>query len=207
MSSRFAPAMLVAIAVALVPTVLHNYLGLKIDDGRQAATISPYLDGFAGYASDRDAGWGERWLASRDWFERRYASGADQVMLTVVRSYDWKGLYHHPELAVARGVGLREAGVYSVGGAPMHVLRPDRDGSPGAVYLLHYDDAYIDSPTRFQIAKAGELLFRGPKPMTLAFARDLTAPLRGEIGELPSTRVLIAAMQQLLSAGPAKPSE
>lgn len=209
MSSRFAPAMLVAIAIALVPTVLHNYLGVKVDDGRHSTTISSSLDGFAGSPSDRDAGWGERWLASHDWFERRYASGADQVLLTVVRSYDWKGLYHHPELAVARGIGLNEAGVYPVGAQklPMHVLRPDRDGAPGALYLLHYDESYVADPTRFQIAKAGELLFRGPKPLTLAFARDLTTPLRGDLEKLPSTRVLIAAMEQLLTRAPSNPGE
>jgi len=200
MSSRFLPAVLVAIAIALVPTVLHSYLGVKVDDGRHTATIPPYLDGYAGYPSDKDAGWGQRWLASHDWIERRYASGPDQVLLTVVRSYDWKGLYHHPELAVARGVGLREEGVYPVGESklPVHVLRPERNGAPGAVYLLHYDDAYVDNPTRFQLAKAGELLFRGPKPLTLVFARDLTAPLRGDLEGLPSTRVLVAAMQQFL---------
>ena len=209
MSSRFLPAILVAIAIALVPTVLHSYLGVKVDDGRHTATISSYLDGFAGYPSDKDAGWGQRWLASHDWIERRYASGADQVLLTVVRSYDWKGLYHHPENAVARGVGFREAGVYPVGEPklPMHVLRPERDGAPGAVYLLHYDETYVDDPIRFQLVKAAELLFRGPKPLTLAFARDLTTPLRGELEKLPSTRVLIAAMQQLLQPSSSTPGE
>ena len=204
MSSKFAPAMCLAVALALVPTVIHNYLGMVVDDGRSTAAISPFLGGFVGRPSDKDAEWGQRWLNSRDWFERRYSAGGDEVVLTVSRSYDWKGLYHHPELAVARGLGLVHDGVHTIRTPfpiTVHVMRPEREGEPGAAYALIYDGEFVDDPIRFQVVRAGELLFRGPKALTLAFARDVNGPAQHDVESRPSTRVLVAAVQQFLGRG------
>ncbi len=64
-------------------------------------------------ATNRPADWGRRRFESQDWTERRYVSGGDQVVLTVVRSFDLKALYHHPELAVAYGADFEPSRVQS----------------------------------------------------------------------------------------------
>jgi hypothetical protein len=189
---------------ALVPTIIHSYAGMVVDDGLTTSRISPRLDGFTSGPPERDAQWGQRWFNSDDWFERRYVSGRDEVLLTVLRSYDWKGLYHHPELGIAHGSSFQSEDVKPLGSRfpmPVHVLRPEMDGGAGAVYALHYGNGFVENATWFQIGKAGELLFRGRRPMTIFFARDLVAPRDTNPEAYPSLRVLRAAVEQFLSAG------
>ena len=59
-------------------------------------------------------------------FERRYLSGADEVLLTVLRSYDLKRLYHHPELDVAYGAGYLTEEIVELD------RRAGRSGAPAA---------------------------------------------------------------------------
>ena len=129
-STRYVPAACVVIALALVPTIIHSYVGTVIKDGRTTAAISPTVAGFTSVPSDRDAGWGKRRFESDDWIERRYLSGNEEVLLTVLRSYDLKRLYHHPELDVAYGAGYLTEEIVELPGAegvPVHFLRASEE--------------------------------------------------------------------------------
>src|SRR5688572_24699034 len=157
-------------AITLVPTFIHSYADSTVRDGRTTAAIPASLAGYDGTPSRRSTAWGQRRFESGDWTERIYRSSSDEVMLTVVRSYDAKALYHHPELAVAYGPSYlrRELKRFAQRpDVPVHVLYAD--SGTVAMYTLHYDNRFVEDPIRFQLRTAGELLFSGRKAMTLFF--------------------------------------
>jgi hypothetical protein len=196
-SARYAIGICLVLAVALVPTLIHSYAGVVVPDGRSTASIPAVLAGYTSAPSGRDAGWGGRRFEAVDWFERRYLSGSDEVLMTVIRSYDLKRLYHHPELDVAYGTGFLEREVRRFPGhdtVPVNVLYQKVDRGSVAMYVLHYDEGYVEDPLMFQIRSATELLFSGRKPMTLIFARDVSVPIDANPETLPSARLLLAAV-------------
>jgi hypothetical protein len=208
MSSRYGPVLCVLVAVALVPTVLHRYVGAKGADGRLAAAIPVTLAGAMATPSARDQGWGERRFQSRDWFEREYRLGPQSVRLTVLRSYDLKRLYHHPELDVAYGVPFvshRVATLAADPQMPVHVLETGPSARGIAMYALLYDGRFIDDPLRFQVRLAGELLVRARQPMTLFFALDPDGAHAADLDAQPAGRILHAAVREFIAQSPAAP--
>jgi hypothetical protein len=203
MSSRFAPAMCVLVALALVPAVMHSYVGATAIDGRSTARIPAQLAGFTSTPSTRHAGWGQDKFESDDWIERTYADGRNELVLTVVRSFDLKRLYHHPELSVAYGTPFVKYESTRVGGAPdvpVHVLRTGNgEGSGIALYALHYGNEFIEQPLLFQIRTAGEMLIAPRKAMTLFFVQEPGARGDADISTLASKRLLFAAIEQFLA--------
>ena len=175
-SPRYAPALCALMAVALVPTLIHSYAGATVNDGRTTAMIPTMLAGSGSAPTgERDATWGQRRFESNDWFQRTYMVDSNRVMLSVVRSYDLKSLYHHPELAVAYGtsyVGQEVRRFDQRPELPVHVLTPNAGVSSHGLYVLHYDDRFVEDPIWFQLRTAGELLFGPRKPMTLLFVQD-----------------------------------
>ena len=202
MSSRYAPAVCVALVLALVPTIIHGYFGLVAADTLATKAIPLELDGYRGEPTSRSANWGRRRFESSDWLERQYAGAGDSVVLTVIRSYDLKALYHHPELAVAypfaNFLGSRLETLPDRPEVPVHVLTAESSG-PVGLYVLHYDGRFVADPIRFQIRTAGELLFTGRKAMTLFFVRDDTVPEGVEPLKLPAARVLASAVDAFLA--------
>ena len=197
LSSRYAPAIVVALVVTLVPTIIHSYAGLVVDDGRHTASIPTMLASYSSAPAKRPVQWGESHFDSHDWFERDYRLGGDTVVLTVVRSYDLKALYHHPELAVAyHDAKFDKAVVQTVPDhpdMPIHVLTNANDPAV-AMYVLLYDGRFIEDPIQFQLRTAGELLFTGRKAMTLFFVRDDAAPEGAAPLEIPAAKVLVQAV-------------
>ena len=170
---RFLPVLVVLLAIALVPTLIHSYAGSVVRDGRTAAALGRTLAGYASTPSSRNATWGQRRFNSDDWIERHYMRGADTIRLTVVRSYDPKSLYHHPELAVAYGRRFADVEKTQLAGrpeVPVHVLVPAAGEEAAAAYVLHYGDRFVSDPIRFQILTAAELLLSRRQAMTLFFA-------------------------------------
>jgi len=168
---------------ALVPTVIHGYLDSTIDDGRRAAMVPERLGEFAATPSGaRTDGWMWRVFESRDWIERDYRGpGGSVIRLSIVRSYDAKRLYHHPELALTEGIDLESAGTRPAPGTPevtVHVL--DGATGPAAAYVLLYGDRAVAHPYLFQMRLATEQLFSGRQAMTLFFAVVVE---RGDGGE------------------------
>lgn len=198
-ASRFAPLVCVLLALALIPTIIHSYAGVVVEDGRQASALPATLAGFTSRPSDRSATWGQRRFESSDWVEREYTTPSGDVRLTVIRSYDLKALYHHPELAVAYGASFQKARVETLPGrpdVPVHVLETGLEAGPVAFYVLHYEDRFVSDPIWFQIRTAGELLFRGRRAMTLFFAGEPNVPAGTRLAERSSVLLLRAAIQE-----------
>ncbi len=199
MSPRYGAWACLVIAVALVPTVIHSYMGVVVKDGLQTGSIPTTLEGYSSVPSGNDPGWGRRRFGSDDWFQRTYVSGPNEVQLTVLRSYDLKLLYHHPENDVARGAGLFVHEVITLQGlesVPVHLLRTEGEGQGSAMYALHYNDGFVSDPLWFQVSLAGELLFSGRRPMTLLFARDMRGAKGRTPDTYPSAQVLKAAVEK-----------
>jgi hypothetical protein len=199
MSSRYVPAICALVAIALVPTLIHSYSGDRVSDGRSAAAVPTVLGDYVSVPSDRNATWGKRRFDSDDWIERNYSNlrRNDEVRVTIVRSFDAKSVYHHPELAVAYGTSFEGEETHYLPGRsnlPLHVLRPAAGTSARAVYVLHYDDRFIDNPIAFQIRTAGELLFSARKPLTLFFALDENADAAQSVEQWPAVSLLLSAV-------------
>ena len=130
------------------------------------------------------------------------------MTLTVVRSYDLKALYHHPELAVAYGTSFEGARVEVLPGSPdipVHVLRTGRESGPAAMYVLHYDDRFVSDPILFQIRTAGELLFKGRRAMTLFFVRDPNPPAGPDLSSGACRAAAARRHPAVRQPAPAKP--
>ena len=202
-SGRFAPITAVLLSLALVPTVIHSYRGLTIDDGVTVGAIPEVLAGMPSKPTGRKTPWVEANFASADWFERTYRVGTEQVRLFAARSYDAKRLYHHPELAVLRGLAPAPAGRAILPGRPdvaIHVLTTSRANQSGiAVYALRYENQYVQNPILFQLRIAAELLLSGRRPTTLLMASDLTGSLE-RLDQAPSVILLGAAIRAFETA-------
>ena len=199
LSSRYAPAVCVALLVVLVPTIIHSYARIVVNDGHSTASIPATLSSYTGTATRRGADWGKDHFDSDDWFERQYTAAGDSVVLTVVRSYDLKALYHHPELAVAYRFANFDRHTTETPAdrpdMPVHVLTSNESRAVG-LYLLHYDGRFVADPIRFQLRTAGELLFSGRKPMTLFFVRDDAAAAGVSPLKLPAATLLFEAVSR-----------
>jgi hypothetical protein len=200
-SARYAVAVCVLAVAALVPTVIHSYVGVVVEDGKKAGSVPTTLVGYTSTPTERNAGWGQRRFDSNDWVERKYSNsnGTEDVILTVIRSYELTPLYHHPELAVAYydGHSFEAARTRRFAGhddVPVHVLRPDSADIAVAMYVLEYDGRYIDNPIAFQLRTSGALLFSGRRAMTLFFARTKAAPSERDLGTSGIGRLLLAAV-------------
>jgi hypothetical protein len=201
-SARFAPLICALVGVALIPTFIHSYADSTVVDGRTTAAVPTTLAGYTSMPSGRSAAWGGRRFDSKDWIERVYESGGEKVRLTLVRSYDLKALYHHPELAVAYGTPFVHSRITHFSARPdipVYVLSTNRDVGPVAMYALHYDDRFVQDPIAFQIRTAGELLFSGRKAMTLFFVTDSTGLSSSARETSPAATILFAAIDRFLA--------
>jgi hypothetical protein len=120
----------------------------------------------------------------------------------VVRSYDPKSVYHHPELAVAYRTSFVGEDVIVMDErpeVPVHVLKPGPGVGASAMYVLHYDTRFIDNPIAFQIRAAGELLFSKRRPMTLFFLLNENAGTDDAGGASAEAEFLFAAIDAFLN--------
>lgn len=196
LSARYATPVLIALALALVPTVVNSYIGRTVTETPELrAALPEVLGGVTSTPTSRKATTIKREFASEDWVEREFVetSGRRSVVLAV-RSYDMKRLYHHPELAVSEVDYEREVSerVDGPGGAlDVHVLRSDT-GDSVAAYALLFKGRTIGNPYLFQVMQAPELLLFGQRPLTLVFVEAPAGP-RNE-GEAAAVRLLVAAV-------------
>jgi hypothetical protein len=200
-STRFAPIVCALVGLALVPTLIHSYAGYTTHDGRSTSAIPPTLAEYRSAPSGRNATWGQRRFDSFDWIERSYTAGARNVRLTVIRSYDLKALYHHPELAVTYGISLAPESVQFAPDrptVPVHVLSSSRGDGTLAMYALEYESRFIADPIRFQLRTAAELLFSGRRAMTLFFVTDTTGQSAGGLNGTPAAAVLFHAIDSFV---------
>jgi hypothetical protein len=201
---RYVPAACVLLLLALVPTFIHSYSDAVADDGPAASSIPTGLAGFASKPSDRSPTWGMRRFETDDWVEREYVdgSGRERLRLTVVRTYDAKSVYHHPELAVTYGTSFHDEEIRRFDSRPeipVHVLKPGPGVEAEGLYVLHYDSRFVENPILFQIRLAGELLFTRRKPMTLFFVFDPQGRDPQQIENSASLKLLLSAVDAYVS--------
>ena len=208
MSSRFLPIVCAIVGLALVPTFIHSYADFAVHDGLVTGAIPTSLSGYVGTDSGRNKTWGKHKFDSDDWTERIYRMAGDEVKLSVIRSYDAKSLYHHPELAVSYGPSYVRSEVRRFPrrpGIPVHMVYTGRDEGTVAMYALLFDDGFVEDPIMFQIRSAGELLFSRRQAMTLFFVTDEHVPASASIDTLPSAGLLFAAIDQFRAGGHSAP--
>ena len=90
-SARFAVQVSAILMIVLVPTIIHDYMRARADDGRVVDAIDNTLVGMASKPKNRRAEWVKETFDSDDWIERRYTgTEGSEVLLFVARSYDLK---------------------------------------------------------------------------------------------------------------------
>jgi hypothetical protein len=193
-STRLAPATLALLCLALVPVGIHTYVGATYDDGVRVTAIPEVLDGMRSEPEKRNSDWGKRRFGSDEWFDRWYGVGA-RIRLTVVRTYDPKAVYHHPELAVSYpGATLGRATRESlVSGDPVFLLRGIDGHRDLVIYALVSDGQVVGNPYLFQVTLGLKTLAGGRRPMTLVYVQD-PSPSAVPLSEQPSVRLLERAL-------------
>lgn len=173
-SPRYLPVVALCLALAAIPTVIHGYVGWTSVDGRRVSTLPQTLAGMQGIQTRRTAGYVEEAYGTTEFIERDYGSS---LTLFVARSFDAKGLYHHPENGVAHGDGYDRVVVIRSPerpDIPRFVLQNHRDRY-STYALLYAEDTFIDNPVRFQLEHALRLLVRPRQALTLFFVRAKSA--------------------------------
>ena len=196
-STRYAAATAVLVALALVPTAIHGYLGYRVDDGLRASGVPAVLETLASRPGTRNEGWMRRNFGTSDGIDRWYGDG-ERLRLSVVRTYDPKAVYHHPELALSYRDAQFDPGERSAlprrPEVPVTVLHGlDRSGDL-VVYALHYGDQFVGNPVAFQLKLAASLLVRGRRPMTLFYVHDHAPAPTSDLAQQPAMRLLEAAI-------------
>ncbi len=196
-STRYLIPMIVVTILALVPTIIHSYIGATIIDGKSVTNIATTLNNFNSHPSNRNKTWGMDIFGSEDWFERDYQNDHyKQVRLFAARSYDHKRLYHHAELALSYGNSLTSLGVIYFPDhpdTPIHILKKDNN-SLLVAYALLYDNSLVADPIVHQLGDSMRLLFSARKPMTLLYASQSDPFNIDGLGQSNAVSLLIAAI-------------
>ena len=201
-SSRYVLPVAFILMLALVPTIIHSYLGLKEDDGLSVKNIKSELDNFNSIPTKRLPGWGEDTFGCEDWIERIYTNEQGKSLrLFVGRSYDHKRLYHHPELALSYAKDLRSAGQISLPGQPgipVNLLRNETRPNMAAFVLL-YDGKFIGNPISHQIRDSFKQLISVRKPMTLFYIADDNEAKNIPFNQSPAASLLDKAIKDFIA--------
>ncbi len=201
-STRYALPVAILLMLALIPTVIHGYLGMKTVDGLSAIHINPVLDNFTSTPTNRQPGWGEDTFGCDDWIERIYTDEhGKSVRLFVGRSFDHKRLYHHPELALSYAKDLKGAGQIRLSqrsDIPVNLLRNDMRPNMAAFVLL-YDGKFIADPISNQIQASLKQLVSPRKPMTLFYLADDNAPKTVDFNKTPDAALLEKAITDFMA--------
>lgn len=210
-STRYALPVALVLMLALIPTVIHGYLSMKINDGLAAENIKPLLAGFTSIATNRQPGWGESTFGCEDWIERTYTDKQGRSLrLFVGRSYDHKRLYHHPELALSYGKDLKGTGQIRLPGQPeipVNILRNAMRPNFSAAFVLLYDGKFIDNPITHQVQDALKQLVSARKPMTLFYLANDATPDGVAFTKTPDASLLESAIKDFIGQAPASPKE
>lgn len=170
-SRRYVGALMAVLVLALGATLRGSYFPPTGDWAPLTAQQLPAdVAGVRGVEKVRTGGWIAETYGAQSWAERTYAVGGDEVGVFVVRSFDMKKLYHHPELGVLRGNTFQPGHALTLGDASqtVHVLQNTTSGA-SAVYALVHDGAWIGNPYRLQVSSALTSLWTGRRPLTLVF--------------------------------------
>ena len=203
-SSRYALPVILLLALALVPTIIHSYIGATVVDGLTTRAIEVQFDRWQSEPTSRKASWVEPTFDTSDWMERRYhGPDGENVLLFVARSYDLKRLYHHPEIGILRGVDLESEGTVQLPPRPdvkVHIFR-ERVGGGMAGYALMYDGRFVENPVAMQLQSSLEMLFSPRKEMTLFLVYEDDLPRGSDFGESGAAHILMQAIDRFNGQG------
>jgi len=201
-STRYALPVAFILFLALIPTVIHSYLGLTTNDGMSVKNIKPVLDNFTSIPTNRKPGWGEDTFGSEDWIERTYTDEQGRsIRLFVGRSYDQKRLYHHPELALSYAKDLSSAGQIRLPGKPeipVNLLHNNMQPYMAA-FVLIYDGKFIGNPISHQVKDSLNMLISARKPMTLFYIADDNAAKDTPFSKTPAASLLHNAIKDFMA--------
>lgn len=201
-STRYALPVAFILFLALIPTVIHSYLGLTTNDGMSVKNIKPVLDNFTSIPTNRKPGWGEDTFGSEDWIERTYTDEQGRsIRLFVGRSYDQKRLYHHPELALSYAKDLSSAGQIRLPGKPeipVNLLHNNMQPYMAA-FVLIYDGKFIGNPISHQVKDSLNMLISARKPMTLFYIADDNAAKDTPFSKTPAASLLNKAIKDFMA--------
>jgi hypothetical protein len=165
-------ALATLLALALVPTIRHGYLGyVEAAPKVTGAALPSALTGTTGVVRTSPPAWMPDTFSEDSSAEASYdVTGVGRLTLVVARGYDLKKLYHHPELGVLRGHSFEPARQATLaGGDPVFVLENRADQQQSAVYALIYDDVWVGNPYLLQASSAVTSLWARRRPLTLVF--------------------------------------
>ena len=171
-SRKHLVALSALLALALLPTLRHGYLGyVEAAPKVTAASLPAEVAGTRGVATTTPPVWMPDTFSEDSWAEKTYdVSGVGKVTLVVARGYDLKKLYHHPEIGVLRGRSFEPARRATLaGGEPVYVLVNRSDERESAVYALVYDNAWVGNPYLLQMSSAFTSIWARRRPLTLVF--------------------------------------
>ncbi|MBL1265002.1 hypothetical protein [Candidatus Methylomicrobium oryzae] len=199
-ATRYSLPVIVLFTVALIPTVIHNYMGLTAKDNFSVNRIPVILDSFSSNPSKRLESWGKETFDCHDWIERIYTDDDGHVIrLFAGKSFDHKRLYHHPELALSYGNSMEKENIQLLEGTkiPVNVLR--NINSPGlAAYVLWSDGQFIENPIQHQIKDTLKLLISPKKPMTLFYVSDNYSTRETPFEKTHAAKILTQAIQSII---------
>ena len=197
-STRRAVAAIVILLLAAVPTIVHTYMHWTVNDGWRASKVPVVLSGLTSSPQQHNSPtWGLRRFTTDDWIDRRYGAD-DGIRLTVVRTFDLKTVFHHPELAISYPESSLDSGKAWVtpDGDPVFVLRGIDQNRDLVIYALLANGAFVRNPYLHQVRLAAEMLVRGRQAMTLVYVQDRTPP-SGPLEQQPALALLREAVASL----------
>ncbi len=175
LSRRFIPQLAALAVLALLPVLLHSYLGHRRDECADPFRLVPSSN--VGAKAERDA-YMKAHLSAFQWREGKVkgGDGAPTLDYSIVRSYEAKKLYYLIERRLLKVEPDEEKRVSaSVDGVTLPIRTLRFDPKPGsrtgrlAAYLLVYDGEPVDDPYRIQLLSAPSNLVLGALPMTAFF--------------------------------------
>ena len=201
-SIRYAGPVALLLALASIPTVIHNYLGLTRDDGVSIKTINPVLENFTSSPSKRNPNYGEETFGSEDWVERVYTNDEGKsIRLFVAKGYDHKRLYHHPELALSYAKDLRNFGKTALEfntAIEVSLLKND-SRTISAAFILLYNGNPISNPIKHQILDSINLLISPKRPMALFYVSDDNTPENKDFNQTAAALLMTKAIKDYQS--------
>jgi len=204
LSLRYVGPLSACLLLALIPVVVHSYIGVQVDDCRNPSALLPQLVAAYGPIAKRDA-WVHATFQSAQWQEGSFSQNGLQFDFSIIRSYDAKRLYHRPENSLVEHAFVEQRGIEWVetdaGPLPIHrAYYGDTNPAIAVAYLLVYRSAPIASPYWPQLRAAPVELVTGSRPMTLFLVQARGSPARLEEMETIEREWLLASWRNYRSA-------
>ncbi len=199
-TTRFAIPVCILLFLALIPTVIHGYLGIKASNELSSNKIPASFENFDSIISEKNKSWGMDIFGTSDWIERIYQDlHYRKVRLFTASSYDHKRLYHHPELALSYGQILIKQGIVHLKEKPeipIHFFNT-HDKTTYVAYVLLYDGEYIANPIMHQLKDSIRLFISPRKSMRLIYASQQNVPYNRPFEQTAIAELLIQTLNNL----------